>query len=56
MTDLDYPVVCQVLGTTGDPFGSSLLTPLSGIDSKVGLERLSRCRVLVDDFNMSRFI
>jgi hypothetical protein len=32
----------------GTPFGSSLLTPLSGIDSKVGLERLSQCRVLMD--------
>jgi hypothetical protein len=45
-----------VLETTGDLFGSSLLTPLSGNDSKVGLERLSRCRMLVDDFNMSSFI
>jgi hypothetical protein len=51
VTDLDYPVVCQgELGTTGDPFGSSLVAPLSGMDSKVGLEWLRWCRVLVDDF------
>jgi hypothetical protein len=45
-----------VLETTGSPFELSLLMPLLGNDSKVGLERLSWCRMLVDDFNMSRFI
>jgi hypothetical protein len=38
-TDLDYPVVCQVvLETKGDSLGSSLAVPLSGMKSKVGLE------------------
>jgi hypothetical protein len=45
-----------VLETIGELFGSSLLTLLLGNDSKVGLERLSWCRILVDDFNISRFI
>jgi hypothetical protein len=39
--DLDCRVVCQGLGTTEDRSGSSLLAPLSGMDSKVCLERLS---------------
>jgi hypothetical protein len=34
-------VVCQGLGTTEDRSRLSLLAPLSGIDSKVGLEKLS---------------
>jgi hypothetical protein len=38
-----------VLRTTGNPFGLSLLTPLSDIDNKVDLEKLSQCRMLVDD-------
>ena len=49
--DLDCQVVCRgLLGTTGDRSGSSLLAPLSGMDSKVSLEWLSQCRVLVGDF------
>lgn len=50
-TDLDYPVVCQVvLETKGDSLGSSLAVPLSGMKSKVGLERLRQREMLVDNF------
>jgi hypothetical protein len=40
VVDLDCRVVCRgLLGTMGDRSGSSLLAPLSGMDSKVGLKR-----------------
>ena len=45
-----------MLETAGTLFRSSLSTPLLGIDSKVGLERLDKCRVLVDEINTSRYI
>ncbi len=37
-----------MLETVRTPFGSCLSMPLLGINSKVGLERLSQCRVVVD--------
>jgi len=39
-TDLDYPVVCQVLEMKGDSLGSPLAAPLLGMDSKVGAAAL----------------
>lgn len=40
MTDLDYPVACRgVLGTTEDPFGSSLVVPLSSMDNKTAFAK-----------------
>jgi hypothetical protein len=51
VTSLDCLAACpEVLGKTGDPFGSSLVAPLLGMDSKVGLEWFRCCKVLVDDF------